>query len=154
MARSKLYHLNLHCLHRCLLGSAKPHSCSPRLIIMMLWLICSRTEILHTVDSRYLEFQMTLWNTSRYPYLDISDLQNWEKINRTTTFHKYICKLTPEVRDILKILWNRGEIAPLENIVEKRRNWSKGAISPLFHNILLPVGRFSCLNRDQNFTSR
>ena len=40
--------------------------------------------------------------------------------------------LTPEVRDTLKILWKRGEIAPL------------GAISPLFHNILLPVVRFPC----------
>ena len=30
----------------------------------------------NTVDSRYLEFQGTLWNTSRYPYFDISDLQN------------------------------------------------------------------------------
>ena len=30
----------------------------------------------YTVDSRYLEFQGTLRNTSRYPYFDISDLQN------------------------------------------------------------------------------
>ena len=30
-----------------------------------------------TVDSRYLEDQRTLWNISRYPYLDISGLQNW-----------------------------------------------------------------------------
>ena len=30
----------------------------------------------HTVDSRYLEVQGTLWNTSRYPYLNTSDLQN------------------------------------------------------------------------------
>ena len=43
-----------------------------------------------------------------------------EKIIRTTTFNKYICNWTLEVRDILKILWKRGEI---------------GAISPLFHNI-------------------
>ena len=35
----------------------------------------------YTVDSRYLEFQGTYWNTSRYPYLDISDLQNWGKNN-------------------------------------------------------------------------
>ena len=35
-----------------------------------------------------------------------------EKINGTATFHKWICNLTPEVRDILKILWKRGEIAP------------------------------------------
>ena len=31
---------------------------------------------------------VTLLNTSRYPYLDISDLQNEEKINQTTTFNK------------------------------------------------------------------
>ena len=31
------------------------------------------------VDSPYLEFQGTLWNTLRYPYLDISDLQNLGK---------------------------------------------------------------------------
>ena len=35
----------------------------------------------NTVDSRYLEFQGTVWNTSRYPYFDISDLQNWGKTN-------------------------------------------------------------------------
>ena len=35
-----------------------------------------------------------------------------KKINRTTTFNKCVCHLTPEVRDILKILWKRGEIAP------------------------------------------
>ena len=33
----------------------------------------------YTVDSRYLEVQGTLWNTSRYPYLDLPDLQNWGK---------------------------------------------------------------------------
>ena len=37
------------------------------------------TQKICTVDSRYLEFQGTLWNTSRYPYFDISDLQNWGK---------------------------------------------------------------------------
>ena len=40
----------------------------------------------------------------------------------TTTFHKGISNVTPEVGDILKILWKRGP----------------GAISPLFRNILLP----------------
>ena len=35
----------------------------------------------HTVDSRYLEFQGTVWNTSRYPNLDISEFQNWGKNN-------------------------------------------------------------------------
>ena len=33
-----------------------------------------------------------------------------EKIIRTTTFNKYICNWTLEVRGILKILWKRGEI--------------------------------------------
>ena len=35
---------------------------------------------INTVDSRYLEVHGTLRNTSRYPYLDISDLQIWGKI--------------------------------------------------------------------------
>ena len=34
---------------------------------------------IYTVDSRYLEFQGNLWNTSRYPYLEISELQKWRK---------------------------------------------------------------------------
>ena len=42
----------------------------------------------------------------------------------------------------------------IDNNVEKRRNCSLGAISPLFHIIFLPVVRFSCLGRDQIFTSR
>ena len=32
----------------------------------------------YTVDSRYLELQGTLWNSSRYPYFDISDLRTQE----------------------------------------------------------------------------
>ena len=39
-----------------------------------------------------------------------------EKVSRTTTFNKFICNWTLEVRDIAKILWKRE-------------------ISPLFHNI-------------------
>ena len=35
-----------------------------------------------------------------------------EKIIPTTTFNKYICNWTLEIRDILKILWQRGEISP------------------------------------------
>ena len=35
-----------------------------------------------------------------------------EKLIRLTTFNKYMCNWTLEVRDILKILWKRGEIAP------------------------------------------
>ena len=56
-------------------------------------------------------------------------------INRTTTFNRMNI-FDSKVRDILKILWKRGEI------------------SPLYHNILLPVGRSLCYNRDQIFTSR
>ena len=67
----------------------------------------------YTVDSRYREVQGTLWNTSRYPYLDISDLQNWgKKLIRLNTFNKYMkymCNWTLELRDILKILWKRGD---------------------------------------------
>ena len=36
-------------------------------------------ENLPTVDSCYLEVEWTLSNTSRYPYFDISDVQNWGK---------------------------------------------------------------------------
>ena len=46
-----------------------------------------------------------------------------EKLIPTTTFNKFIFNWTLEVRDIAK------------HIVEKRRNCSLGAISPLFHNI-------------------
>ena len=31
-----------------------------------------------TVDSRYIEFQGIHWNTSRYPYIDISELKSEE----------------------------------------------------------------------------
>ena len=88
----------------------------------------------YTVDSHYLEFQGTLLNTSRYPYLDIWDLQNWGKIIGTTTFNKYICNWTLDVRDILKILWKRGEMF--------------GAISPLFHKM------FFCLLLDVHVSAR
>ena len=40
-----------------------------------------------------------------------------EKTIRTTTFNKYICNWTLEVRDIFKILWKRGEIAPKEHFL-------------------------------------
>ena len=74
-------------------------------------------------------------------HIRFADLR--KNINRTTAFNNSICNWTFEVRDMLKILWKREEIAP-----------SLGAISPLFHNILLLVIRFSCLGRDQIFTSR
>ena len=40
-----------------------------------------------------------------------------EKIIRLTTFSKLIGNWTFEVRDILKILWKRGEIAPQEQFL-------------------------------------
>ena len=62
-----------------------------------------------------------------------------EKIIRTTTFNKYICNWTLEVRDILKILWKRGEIAPY---------------CSSFPQNFLPVVRFLCLSTDKIFTQR
>ena len=68
-----------------------------------------------------------------------------EKIIRTTTFNKYICNWTLEVRDILKILWKRGEIVHLEQFL---------LFSTMFFFLFLPVVRFSCLGSDQIFSSR
>ena len=56
-----------------------------------------------TVDSRYLEIQGTLWNTSRYPYFDISDLRNWGKqLIQQTPLTEWIFNLTPK----LGTYWN------------------------------------------------
>ena len=43
----------------------------------------TKTQKHNTADSRYLEVEETLLNTSRYPYFDISDLQNWGKYQST-----------------------------------------------------------------------
>ena len=99
-----------------------------------------------TVDSRYLKFQGTFWNTSRYPYFDISDLQNWVKIILTTTFNKYICNWTLEVRDIFIIFiyfFYTFNVKFKKNIVEKR--------STIFHNIFYLLLDFMFY---QVFTSR
>ena len=42
---------------------------------LLIWISYAVLPYSNTVDSRYLEFQGTLKNTSGYPYLDISDLQ-------------------------------------------------------------------------------
>ena len=42
--------------------------------------------------------------TSTYQICRIEEKKNW-----TTPFNKWICKVTPEVRDILKILWKKRE---------------------------------------------
>ena len=41
-------------------------------------------------------------------------------------------------------MFETAKVKCIENIVEKRRNCSLGAISPLFYNILLPDVRFPC----------
>ena len=53
-------------------------SCVLGLDICLMHFLSSNVQK-NTVDSRYLELQGTLWNTSRYPYFDISDLRNWGK---------------------------------------------------------------------------
>ena len=40
-------------------------------------------EMKYTVVSRYLEFQGSLWNTSRYPYLDIYQSRGIEENNKS-----------------------------------------------------------------------
>ena len=105
------------------------------------WLWHFLVNIIYTDGSLYLEFQGTLWNTSRYPYLDISDLQKWGKIIRTTTFNTFICNWTLDFSDISK-MWKRGEIAPEEKFL---------LFSTIFY---LPVVRFSCLVNNKIFTSR
>ena len=66
--------------------------------------------LITTVDSRYLEVLGNVWNTSRYPYLDISDLQNWGK-NKS---NNHISQRN--------VIWRLQRC--IENIVEKRRNCS------------------------------
>ena len=57
---------------------------------------------IRTVDSRYLKIQGTLWNTSRYPYFDKSDLRNWGKqLIKQPPLVERICKLPPK----LEIYW-------------------------------------------------
>ena len=70
-----------------------------------------------TVDSLFWS-PKTHWNTSRYPYLDISDLQNWGKqwIEQPHLTNEYVIWLL-KLRDIMKILWKRGEIAPKEQFL-------------------------------------
>ena len=41
-------------------------------------------------------------------HIGVADVRR--TINRTTTFNKWIYNMTPEVRNIYKIMWKRGEI--------------------------------------------
>ena len=64
-------------------------------------------------------------------YLHMSDLQiEGKKINRTTTFYKWIYNLTPEIRDFLK------------NVVEKRRNCNFSSFPQYFVTCCLFVLTF------------
>ena len=74
----------------------------------------------------YCRLSLSLSSSHSLKYFKIS-VHRLIRSDRTNTFHKWIFNLSPEDRDILKILWKRGE-----------------AISPLFHNILLLVVRFLC----------
>ena len=65
--------------------------------------------------------------TSTYQTCSIEEKATW-----TTKIYKWLCNLTPLIRNII------------ENIVDKGKNCSPGAISPLFHSILSPDFRFLC----------
>ena len=74
-----------------------------------------------TAQRYYNQIQSTLVISDSKGHSEIlRDIRTWtyqicrieEEIIRTTTFNKYICNWPFEVRDILKILWKRGEIAP------------------------------------------
>ena len=105
---------------------------------------CRFCHVLVQILCGYHDSQLSLSRIqSSLKYLKISVPRHirFAKLRKNKSNNHISCNLTLEVRYI-------------ENIVEERRNCSLGAISPLFHNILLPVVRFSCLNRDQIFTSR
>ena len=75
--------------------------------------------------------------TSTYQILKIEE-KEFKQLHLTNLYVIGLLKL----RDISKILWKRGEIAPEEQFL-------------LFSTIFfLLVGRFSCLGRDKIFTSR
>ena len=69
--------------------------------------IVAYTEIQSTLiisNSKGLSETLRDIRTSTYQIFRIE-----EKINGTTTFNKFICNWTLNVRDISKILWKRGE---------------------------------------------
>ena len=75
---------------------------STLVLLMSTHNLCFCGEIRNTVDSRYLKIQGTLWNTSRYLYFDISDLQNWGKqLIEQPPLTEWIFNLTPK----LEIYW-------------------------------------------------
>ena len=74
-----------------------------------------------TTFSQIVEIQSTLViSNSKGPSETLQDIRTStyqifrieEKIIQTTTFNKFLCNWTLDFRDISKILWKRGEIAP------------------------------------------
>ena len=106
----------LLCLHVCRNANATNHDPSffTQLQICDTYLTCP------TYEPSFIKLQSTLVisnskelseilrniRTSTYHICRIE-----KKLKRLTTFNKYMCNWTLEVRDILKILWKRGEIA-------------------------------------------
>ena len=70
-----------------------------------LYLLYSRLSLSRTPRDSFKYFEISVPRHIRFAELR-------KKLIRLTTFNKYMCNWTLEVRDILKILWKRGEIAP------------------------------------------
>ena len=98
--RSVASDLRLHCLPMSFLWDAGKNG----LKVLFIFYIQSTLVI---SNSKGLSETLRDISTSTYQIFRIK-----EKIIRTTTFNKFICNWTLEVRDISKILWKRGEIAP------------------------------------------
>ena len=72
-----------------------------------------------TVDSRYLESQGTLWTASRYPYLEISELQKWgiHEIEQPHLTKEYVIWLLK-----LEIYISRDIIGSIRQFSETQNN--------------------------------
>ena len=78
----------------------------PKFLKIFLYLLKIRSTLFIS-NSKGLSEILRDIHTSTYQICRIE-----KKIIRTTTFNKYMCNWTLEVRDILNILWKSGEIAP------------------------------------------
>ena len=76
-------------------------TCLSRLEINVWWLFCDILPLMtSTVDSRYLEVEGTLKNSSRYPYFDIIRFVVLREKNLNNQFYKRLCNLTPLIKNI------------------------------------------------------
>ena len=65
-----------------------------KLDIFMQWFLFYLLVLLHiTVYSHYLKVQGTLWNSSKYLYFNISDLQKWGKNEQPHFTNEYVILL-------------------------------------------------------------